>query len=50
MIVEAPWGVTTDAFLIQLKDDEFYSALEKLVPTAFTSKASNIEVPKVKKE
>jgi len=36
MIVEAPWGRTTEAFLLSI-DERLGSALEKLVPTAFSS-------------
>ena len=34
MIVEAPWGRTTEAFLISI-DERLGTALEGLVPTAF---------------
>ena len=34
MIVEAPWGRTTEAFLISI-DERLGTALENLVPTAF---------------
>jgi len=35
IIVEAPWGETTDTFLISLGDNEFTQALSMLVPRAF---------------
>lgn len=44
MIVEAPWGQTSDVFLVQLKDIEngvsnpLADALEALVPVAFKKK------------
>tara|TARA_Y100000758_G_scaffold243563_1_gene179502 strand:- start:76 stop:456 length:381 start_codon:yes stop_codon:yes gene_type:complete len=38
MIVEAPWGRTTEAFLISI-DERLGTALENLVPTAFTGDA-----------
>ena len=34
IVVEAPWGKTTETFLISI-DSRLGSALEKLVPTAF---------------
>ena len=34
MIIEAPWGYTTESFLLQI-DNRLGSALEELVPTAF---------------
>jgi len=34
MIIEAPWGNTTESFLLQI-DNRLGSALEELVPTAF---------------
>ena len=36
MIVEAPWGKTTEAFLIRI-NSELGTALESLVPNAFES-------------
>jgi len=38
MIVEAPWGRTTEAFLISI-DERLGTALEGLVPTAFAGDA-----------
>ena len=38
MIVEAPWGRTTEAFLISI-DERLGTALESLVPTAFSGDA-----------
>lgn len=34
MIIEAPWGRTTEAFLVSI-DERLGTALEALVPTAF---------------
>ena len=34
MIIEAPWGKTTEAFLISI-DERLGKALEELVPQAF---------------
>ena len=34
MVIEAPWGNTTESFLLQI-DNRLGSALEELVPTAF---------------
>ena len=34
MIIEAPWGRTTEAFLISI-DERLGTALESLVPKAF---------------
>ena len=48
MIVEAPWGRTTEAFLITI-DDRLGSALESIVPKAFTGD-SVVDVDTVKKE
>ena len=45
MIVEAPWGKTTEAFLISI-DERLGTALENLVPTAFAgdgTAANNIK-------
>ena len=38
MVVEAPWGRTTEAFLISI-DERLGTALESLVPTAFSGDA-----------
>ena len=46
MIVEAPWGRTTEAFLISI-DTRLGTALEALVPKAFDE---DVEVDVVKKE
>ena len=51
MIVDAPWGKTTEAFLISI-DERLGAALEQLVPKAFGDDSGN-EVPdpdQVKKE
>ena len=42
MIVEAPWGKTTDTFLISI-NDELGKALEVLVPRAFGSEDDDDE-------
>ena len=34
MIIEAPWGRTTEAFLVSI-DERLGTALEAIVPTAF---------------
>jgi len=52
MIVEAPWGRTTEAFLLSI-DDRLGGALETLVPKAFTEEADNNsvgEIDEIKKE
>ena len=48
MIVEAPWGRTTEAFLLSI-DERLGSALEKLVPTAFSSE-EGVSPDEIKKE
>ena len=48
MIVEAPWGETTDTFLGQC-GPELGTALENLVPKAFVDN-STITTDSVKKE
>ena len=45
MIVEAPWGKTTETFLISI-DNRLGSALEALVPSAF----DNESIPEDKKK
>jgi len=47
MIVEAPWGPTTEVFLTQISS-EFGAALEALVPKAFSQ--SQISVEEIKKD
>lgn len=49
LVVDAPWGPTTDVFLSQV-GDELGSALEQLVPKAFAPKTSSISIEEVKKE
>jgi len=50
MIIRAPWGATTDSFLLQI-GDELGDALEKLVPTAFGPSQSVQKLPTdIKKE
>ena len=46
LIVEAPWGVTTESFLLSI-DTRLGGALEKLVPSAF---AEDNKVDEAKKE
>ena len=50
MIVEAPWGHTTDAFLSTIGDNALGAALEKLVPRAFVGQSNVSSVDEVKKE
>ena len=50
MIVEAPWGQTTDIFLTTIGDNALSAALEKLVPRAFEGKAGTPDIDEVKKE
>jgi len=45
IVVEAPWGKTTEGFLISI-DSRLGSALEKIVPTAFEDSA----IPEDKKK
>ena len=45
MIVESPWGKTTETFLISI-DNRLGSALEALVPSAF----DNESIPEYKKK
>ena len=40
MLVTAPWGKTTELFLISI-DDRLGNALEKLVPSAFSSEVGS---------
>ena len=47
MIVEAPWGKTTESFLISI-DNRLGAALEKLVPQAFEDTDENAD--DIKKE
>tara|TARA_R100001082_G_scaffold104629_1_gene76105 strand:- start:5746 stop:6120 length:375 start_codon:yes stop_codon:yes gene_type:complete len=47
MIVEAPWGKTTEAFLVSI-DERLGTALETLVPQAFS--AENKLDPKIVKK
>ena len=49
MIVEAPWGRTTEAFLLSI-DERLGNALEKLVPAAFTNDGEELEPEEIKKE
>lgn len=52
MITEAPWGRTTEAFLLSI-DDRLGGALETLVPKAFENEAddtSGDEIDEIKKE
>ena len=52
MITEAPWGRTTEAFLLSI-DDRLGGALETLVPKAFESEeadTSGDEIDEIKKE
>ena len=49
MLVDAPWGRTTEAFLISI-DERLGSALEAVVPKAFGSDAVTVDSDTVKKE
>ena len=52
MITEAPWGRTTEAFLLSI-DDRLGGALETLVPKAFEAEdadTSTDEIDEIKKE
>ena len=49
MIVDAPWGKTTEAFLISI-DARLGTALESLVPKAFGVDTSVEDVDTVKKD
>lgn len=49
LIVEAPWGPTTDVFLSQV-GDELGSALEQIVPKAFAKSSTTTSIEEVKKE
>ena len=50
ILVEAPWGRTTEAFLLTI-DDRLGTALEVLVPKAFGSDDSDgVDLDNVKKE
>ena len=49
MIVEAPWGRTTEAFLLSI-DERLGSALEKLVPAAFSGAEDGLTPDEIKKE
>ena len=49
MIVDAPWGKTTETFLISI-DERLGRALEKLVPEAFAGDDDEQSVDDVKKE
>tara|TARA_X000001388_G_C2211575_1_gene115377 strand:- start:583 stop:957 length:375 start_codon:yes stop_codon:yes gene_type:complete len=48
MIVEAPWGATSEAFLLSI-DERLGKALEALVPTAFGSDEGGISPDEIKK-
>jgi len=48
MLVDAPWGRTTEAFLLTI-DERLGTALEGLVPKAFASEDS-VDIDTVKKE
>jgi|TARA_R110000744_G_scaffold257614_1_gene373038 hypothetical protein len=45
MIVKAPWGKTTEAFLISI-DSRLGKALETIVPEAFETEATDVEIVK----
>jgi hypothetical protein len=49
MIIEAPWGRTTEAFLVSI-DERLGGALEGIVPKAFGSGEESLSAETVKKE
>jgi len=49
MIISAPWGPTTEAFLVRI-NDELGAALEQLVPRAFSDNGMDNEIQAIKKE
>lgn len=49
MIVEAPWGATTDTFLSTV-DEDLGAALETLCPSAISQPAQGQDVDSLKKE
>ena len=49
MIVDAPWGKTTESFLISI-DSRLGNALETLVPKAFGDDTEDTSVDTIKKE
>ena len=49
MIVEAPWGRTTEAFLRSI-DERLGGALERLVPVAFAGDEEGVNPDEIKKE
>jgi len=49
MIIEAPWGRTTEAFLVSI-DERLGGALESIVPKAFGSGEDSLSPDIVKKE
>ena len=49
MIVEAPWGRTTEAFLLSI-DERLGGALERLVPIAFAGDEEGGNPDEIKKE
>ena len=49
MIIEAPWGRTTEAFLVSI-DERLGGALESIVPKAFGSGEDGLSPETVKKE
>ena len=48
MIIDAPWGRTTEAFLLTI-DTRLGSALEEVVPKAFDNSDATVDVDNVKK-
>lgn len=50
MVVNAPWGATTDVFLLQVGDNPLGKALQDLVPQAFAeNQAGNTNPDTIKK-
>ena len=50
MIVEAPWGQTTDVFLSTIGDGPLGAALESIIPTAFGTDKKSPSAEQIKKE
>ena len=49
MLVDAPWGSTTETFLLTI-DGRLGAALEEIVPKAFMDNNNSVDIDTVKKE
>lgn len=49
IIVEAPWGATSESFLLQIADSPLSSALETLLPKAFEQTDDSHSINQLKK-